>query len=53
MVALPPHMEGLVLESYAKSAEAEKKPYTLKHDLALPTVQPHQLLIKVATAGYW
>lgn len=53
MVAIPDKMEGLLLEKYAKNAEEEKTPYSFKQDLAIPEVQPHQILIRVTTAGYW
>ncbi|UZJ53124.1 hypothetical protein CBS101457_002444 [Exobasidium rhododendri] len=52
MVAIPEKMEGLVLEKYAKNAEEEKTPYTFKKDLPVPNVEPHQILIRIMTAGF-
>jgi len=46
MTSIPSKMHGLVVESYAKNEEEEKKPYTFKEDLDVPKVEPHQLLIK-------
>jgi hypothetical protein len=50
MATIPDKMHGLVVESYAKSEEEEKKPYKFKESLDVPAVEPHQILIKVHTA---
>lgn len=53
MTTVPEQMKGLVLESYAKKEDEEKKPYVYKEHLTVPSAEPHQLLIKVMVAGYW
>lgn len=49
---LPSKMRGLVIEKFAESVEQEKRPYTMREDLPLPKLQPHQILLKVTTSGY-
>jgi hypothetical protein len=51
MVAIPDTMEGLVLEKYATNAEEEKTPYTLRKDLAIPKIEPFQILLRIVSAG--
>jgi hypothetical protein len=48
MAEIPSKMHGLVVESYAKSEEEEKKPYKFKESLDVPQVEPQQILIKVS-----
>ncbi|PWO00881.1 GroES-like protein [Tilletiopsis washingtonensis] len=51
MTDIPKQMRGLVIESFAKSAEEEKKPYTLRDDLEVPEMAPHHVLVKIAVAA--
>lgn len=49
---LPQTMRGLVIEKFAGSADEEKTPYTFRDDLPLPALEPHHVLLKIATSGY-
>ena len=50
MTDVPKQMRGLVIESFAKSAEEEKKPYTLRDDLEVPEMAPHHVLVKIGAS---